>query len=226
MEKITYLVDATGESALQIVGNYWRGEKDKGIILLHMMPATKESWNTFAEHINKKGWHVLAIDLRGHGESTLYKYDHTGENIDYRDFSDKEHQKTINDVVGAINFLKGEGLSSKDIYVGGASIGANLAIEYLSKNQEAPGVFALSPGLNYKGIEIKQSLEDIIKKEKVLLVASKDDTYSEKTVQELSSIVKIPQNIRIFESGGHGTALFEAHPELISEIIEWISTNK
>lgn len=222
MEKINYLVDATGGSAFQIIGNYWKGEEDKAVILLHMMPATKESWNELAERLNKKGWHVLAIDLRGHGESVNFRYDHTGEDISYKDFTDKEHQQSFEDVRGARNFLKREGVSLAHVYVGGASIGANLALQYMHEFNDVPGVFLLSPGLNYKGIETKPLIEAVPHKERVLLVAAEDDTYSAQTVKELAKVADISQNMKIFESGGHGTTLFETHSELLDDIIAWL----
>ena len=45
-----------------------------------MMPATKESWNEFSQKLREKGWHVLAIDFRGHGESTK-------EGLNFENFS-------------------------------------------------------------------------------------------------------------------------------------------
>ena len=49
----------------------WRSVKNpKGyLVLLHMMPATKESWDTFAKKMQREGYASVAIDLRGHGES-------------------------------------------------------------------------------------------------------------------------------------------------------------
>lgn len=40
-----------------------------GIVLLHMMPAVKESYAAFARELRDAGIGVVAIDLRGHGQS-------------------------------------------------------------------------------------------------------------------------------------------------------------
>lgn len=223
MEKISYLVDATGESALQIVGNYWEGTIKKAIILLHMMPATKESWNDFADKINKKGWHVLAIDMRGHGESTLYKYDHAGEDISYKNFSEEEHQATIADVYGARNFLTVKEIPTSNIYIGGASIGANLALQYVSKEESAPGAFLLSPGINYKGINTEKLIKEVGSDKRLYLVAAKDDEYSALSVEKLSKIRKEGTKTALFLDGGHGTSLFNTHKEVVEQLIKWLT---
>jgi alpha-beta hydrolase superfamily lysophospholipase len=67
MEKVNFKT----KDGVTIVGNYFKPRKEHApaFLLLHMMPATKESWNDFASHLQKEGFEVLAIDLRGHGES-------------------------------------------------------------------------------------------------------------------------------------------------------------
>ena len=74
----------TTSGAVTIVGNYYKGSADRGALLVHMMPATKESWGAFARVLEKQGYHVLAIDMRGHGESD-------GGPVGYKNFSDEEH---------------------------------------------------------------------------------------------------------------------------------------
>src|SRR3989344_3233290 len=147
MEKVWF--ETKDAARVRIAGNYWKGTEAKGVILLHMMPATKESWNEFAELLLKNGFQVLAIDLRGHGEST--QTEGGAETIDYKNFSDEEHQASINDVLVAREFLIEKGISPENIFVGGASIGANLVLEYFAENADAIAGFSLSPGLDYRG---------------------------------------------------------------------------
>ena len=129
MEKISY----TAEN-VTIVGNYWKGTNGKAAILLHMMPATKESFTPFAEKLHEKGWSVLAIDLRGHGESTKKIHGELSTPMNYQEFSDEEHQSSMHDVEGARDWLEAQGIATENIVIGGASIGANLAINYMAKD--------------------------------------------------------------------------------------------
>jgi alpha-beta hydrolase superfamily lysophospholipase len=85
----------TTEDKVKIAANFYPCEKESSIavVCLHMMPATKESWDSFAIHLQRCGLCSLAIDERGHGESTIQQIKTQKRVLDYRDFSDTEHQK-------------------------------------------------------------------------------------------------------------------------------------
>ncbi|TSC63142.1 MAG: alpha/beta hydrolase fold protein, partial [Parcubacteria group bacterium Athens0416_74] len=117
------------EDNLDIVGLYYPSPASKGVLLLHMMPATKESWNEFAPKLQSEGYQVLAIDLRGHGESSAGPEG-------FRNFSDLDHQKTIFDLDAGIEFLETKGVKQNNLVLIGASIGANLALQCLTEHQE------------------------------------------------------------------------------------------
>jgi|GEM_PF-420326 len=228
MEKISYHVNETklhnGTSWINIVGNYWSGTNDQAIILLHMMPATKESWNEFAGKLNKEGYSVLAIDLRGHGGSTTEKVDDLKETrtLDYRQFTDEQHQGSIADVEGARQWLIKKGINPENIIVGGGSIGANLALEYLSLHPESPAAFLLSPGLDYRGIKTDILMPLVKGDQRVLLVAAQDDDYSLNTIDQLKVIGDAEKNVETYAKGGHATNLLVSHPELMDDLIKWL----
>ena len=85
VEKITIIT----EDKVEIVGSYLKAQRSKAIaLLLHMLPATKESWSKFAELLADKGVSSLSIDLRVHGESVK-----KGDQIlDYKLFENEDHQ--------------------------------------------------------------------------------------------------------------------------------------
>ena len=222
MEKVSFLVEQTGESALRIVGNYWQGSTSRGVLLLHMMPAGKESWNDFAYALNRVGFYVLAIDLRGHGESRHYEFDHKSLEIDFTKFTDEDHQASIKDVEGAINFLSSKKLQREHITIGGASIGANLALWYTADHLDIRSAFLLSPGLNYKGILADHYMKKTRSSQKIFMSAASDDPYSKKSVEALTPLGLSEKTNRLFESGGHGTKLLEARPELADDILRWL----
>ena len=139
MEKVTLKT----EDGLDIVGLYYLGPSSKGTLLLHMMPATKESWEEFAVKLQAEGYQVLAIDLRGHGESS-------GGPEGFRNFSDVDHQKSMFDIDAGIEFLEKKGAARNNLVLIGASIGANLALWSLTENKEIKMPVLLSPGLDYR----------------------------------------------------------------------------
>lgn len=205
---------------VQIHGDFYKSahpDHPAGL-LLHMMPATKESWKNFAEKLNDNDFHALAIDFRGHGKSVLKN----NNPIDYRHFNDTEHQQKINDIEAAFYFLKHNGIYHNETFLAGASIGANLTLQYMSQYPEIKAGIILSPGLNYRGIEPEQYVKKITGDQSIFLIASEDDQYSAESAKKLYNIATCRKQIKILPSGGHGTDMFIAHPELMDEIINWV----
>ncbi|MEK7599252.1 MAG: alpha/beta hydrolase [Patescibacteria group bacterium] len=200
---------------INIAASHWRGkEGSPAVLLLHMMPATKESWNEFAQKLNQAGFGVLAIDLRGHGQSE-------GGPDGWRSFSDSQHQKSIEDARVGFQFQKDEGHSK--FFLAGASIGANLALQFLAESDETSAAVLLSPGLNYRGIETLEPAVKIRPNQGVFFAAAGDDRVigADSMARKLYDAANCKKDIKIFEKGGHGTDLFAAHPELMPEIIDW-----
>jgi dienelactone hydrolase len=189
-----------------------------------MMPATKESWSDFAQKLTDAGFTVLAIDLRGHGESVPQAIPSETRILNYKNFSDADHQRSIIDVEAAVAFLKSEGASA--IHLGGASIGANLALQYLAEHSDAKSAFLLSPGLDYRGIKTEQFAAEIHTGQVVYYVAAGDDPYSARTVDVLyqKTADGIKKEVKVFKRAGHGTDMLLAHSEFMDEIILWLKT--
>lgn len=208
---------------VQIAANYFPIDKTKyekplgWIIFLHMRPATKESWTEFALEIQNIGYNSLAIDFRGHGESQ-------GGPDGFKNFSDTENQKRIYDVEAAADYLKTNGAELERIILIGASIGANLALKYISEHSEFKTAVLFSPGLDYRGIKAETAIKNLKSGQKIFLISSKDDGVNSVEVENL--IKNIPKDVKkeiqIFGSGGHGTEILKSHPELKELIIKFI----
>src|SRR5690349_13204556 len=110
----------TTSDSVRLTGAYYAADQLRGqALLLHMMPASKESWSAFAFALSARGIASLAVDFRGHGASE-------GGPEGYKGFSDDEHQAKRLDVEAGLAWLKAK--DDVPIVIAGASIGANLAI--------------------------------------------------------------------------------------------------
>lgn len=203
------------KDGVQIFGDYYAGTGSCGIVLLHMMPADRTSWHTLATKLQEAGFHVFAIDLRGHGQSA-------GGPNGYQTFSDAQHQQSLFDVETAVEFLRAKG--AQKIYMAGASIGANLALQYAAEHKEVVAVVLLSPGLDYHGIHADIWMNNLKPDQAVLLIASDDDVYSftsVKALYERSSNLKT-REVKLLTDAGHGTRMFDKNPEMVDEIVNWL----
>lgn len=194
------------------------------VLLLHMMPAVKESWREFQKELQRAGFQSLAIDLRGHGESVLKN----GKRIDYKNFTDAEQQEKIYDVEVAISFLKEQGIELNQIALAGASIGANLALKYQAEHPEIKASILLSSGLDYRGLKTESLAENIAESQSVYLAGATEDSRSSgqscaDMAETLFSLLKSKnKKLKIIEGKEHGTDLLVAYPKLIAEIINWL----
>ncbi|HBK34424.1 MAG: Alpha/beta hydrolase fold protein [Candidatus Uhrbacteria bacterium GW2011_GWE2_40_58] len=199
---------------IEIIGTYFPGTKDRFVIFLHMMPATKESWGAWINKLSLLGYHCLAIDERGHGESTMEG------TLRFQEFTDNEQQQKIFDVEAAFSFLEELGAKEESTIVIGGSIGANLAIQFLQQHPCIKLAIALSPGIDYHGIVTDEPIKHLATGQKVVVIASDEDVGSFKTIQKLKKLN--PEHVEKIElfGTGHATRITDAHPELIDE---WIS---
>lgn len=204
-----------------IAGDHYRGQKESpAVLLVHMLPRTKESWASFAEKLYGTGFGVLSIDLRGHGESD-------GGPEGYKNFSEEETKAGIKDIQAGIRFQKEEGHSP--LFVIGSSIGANFSLQALAGDSDIRGAVLLSPGISYYGIETLPAAKKIAEHQSVMVIAARDDERkygnAADMAQEIFNALSTSQKeLRIFDTGGHGNDLFVAHSELESEIIAWVKS--
>ena len=235
----------TTSDNVRITGHWYPVAEPKGwTLLLHMMPASKESYTALAEELQRRGIASLAIDFRGHGESQ-------GGQAGYMRFSDAEQQAKIQDVRAAVLWIDDHAEQSATLpkeygahppanyirprlVVVGASIGANLALQLFEEEPGLAGVVLLSPGLDYRGVKtdvIARTIRDHESRDRTqqgrlsplfLAAGGVDDRYSTETVHALAEILKGRVNIKSFDNAGHGTTMFEREPTFLTEVADWI----
>jgi len=193
------------------------------VLLLHMMTNNRHSWAPFAYVLNQQHIAALAIDLRGHGDSTKLK---NNKRIDYHDFTDDIHLSSINDVTAALNWLNKKGYQNNEIIILGASFGSTLALETIEEHPDLKGLVLLSPG-NYRGVNINHELL-YIHPEHVLWAAGSDIDDPEAYESAKTIVLKASSERKKFvpyENAGHGIHLFTSDPHLMEDLASWLVTS-
>lgn len=204
-------VDFKTEDGVTISANLFRGGNE-AVLLIHMLNSKKESYNIFAEKLNKTGFTVLALDMRGHGESL----EQNGLKKNWEQFNEQDFRNMILDQKAANEFLIKEGFQLKTIV--GASIGANNALNYASINPGVVNVILLSPGLDYKGVKTEESAK--IVKARTIIVASEEDAYAFGSSKALNEILANSE-FKELRGAGHGTVMFSG-TTLENDLVEWL----
>ena len=217
------------EDKVEIKGNLYTPsnpslKQNRSVLLLHMMTSTKESFSGFAGKLRDLNYFVLAIDLRGHGESINQE----GMILDSNIFEQKDHQKSIKDVKAAVSFLRKKNIPPFAIV--GASIGANLALLYQSSDNQISKTVLLSAGLDYRGIAAEPLVKKFEKHQGVFFIGGeKDMRLGNKTAGEVARILydataTAVKKIEVLNTLAHGTDMFLMDPLLEQRIIDWIES--
>lgn len=62
-------ITVAGHDDLEIVGEEWGERSGPPVLLLHGGGQNRHAWKDTAKHLAQAGYHVMAIDARGHGDS-------------------------------------------------------------------------------------------------------------------------------------------------------------
>lgn len=175
------------------------------VILIHMLQKSRRDWDQLATRMSGEGLGVLALDLRGHGESQGGAQDLAAMALDVR---------------AARRFVASRSdVSASKLGIAGASFGATLAALAAADDPAVAAVALLSPALEYRGLRIDAPLRKYGARP-LLLVASDDDGYAARTVKELQKAGAGRETI-LLNRAGHGTAMLNADPDLGRRLVEW-----
>lgn len=99
---------------LELVGNLWESESNRGIVMSHGFTGDKHEWGSFdkvAKKVNEADFNVLTFDFSGCGES---------------DKTSLTAEKEVEDLKAAIKYLKDEGVGTLGLF--GHSLGGYVSL--------------------------------------------------------------------------------------------------
>ena len=214
------LVAADGR---RLAAVYAPPSKGKGMVVcLHGLGAQKEEWAPLLARLEKEGWGYLAYDARGHGDSSQTR-SAEGYPDEWRRFGPPGRgspwRKMIDDAGAAVAFLAKSDVPRTSVVLAGASLGANVALNYAALSSGIGGAVLLSPGLNYQGIETL-AVAERAGALPVLLVASRADGYAFQSAKALASRL---ENGRLLSDvpPGHGVQMLDE--KTIETVFRWMA---
>jgi len=222
-------IDFKTSDGAKIVGLFYRPERLRMknvpvVLLLHQLGGSKADYYDFVPDILAEGYCALAIDLRGHGESTNIN----GVSRSWRDFNETDFRKMSYDVISAVRWLdERREVNSDRIAIIGASIGANLALNYAVNDRRVRTVILLSPGLDYRGVKTLSSAKNYGTRAIMIAVSSGDEPSGSdsRTLYEIFEPTANPPKLKMYEGDLHGTSILNGGLGLGMIIIAWLGNN-
>jgi len=129
------------------------------VVLLHMYRGDKSDWGPMFGRFFERDIAALAIDMRGHGNSTF------GNNGEDLSLQVNQRDETLfnsmwQDATAAVDWLVAKGHKKERIGLLGASVGCSVAIDTARRDEELRVVGVLSPGAKYLGVDTMKHLDN------------------------------------------------------------------
>ncbi|GBD98196.1 alpha/beta hydrolase family protein [bacterium BMS3Abin07] len=216
----------TTSDGYRIAGVVTRPEKKSngaGVVLLHMYNYDRNIWKPLIPYLSARGITVLAIDMRGHGESRTGPDGRDNlERVLKRDPS--LFKKMHLDAEAAVRYLQNkEGISPDHTGLIGASIGCSVAIQTaVARNVKVDAVVVMTPGKKYLGVPTMKHIE---KWPGIpLLILSSREEAGKGALSIYKKLKHGGAELVLFdEEGIHGTFMFGKVDGVEKLISDWIA---
>ncbi|MEO6212007.1 MAG: alpha/beta fold hydrolase [Vicinamibacterales bacterium] len=193
---------------------YSPGTPGPALMLLHQCNRDRSAWAAFAAKAVARGYHVMAMDYRGFGESEGARFSTL-----------LEQQPIINekwpgDVDAAFAWLAGQaGVDKNRVGAAGASCGVNQAVLLSARHPEVRSLVLLSGGTTPEArTHLQRSASPPI-----LAAASDDDGDAVNTMRWILGWSHDPRNKFLgFKAAGHGTDMFPVEKGLEPQLLDWL----
>ncbi len=218
-ERVSF-VAADGTS---ISASLWvpAGEADLALIFVHQLGSDRREWEPFVQAALRlrPAPVVLALDLRGHGESV-------SEGRAWRDFEAEDWSKLPLDVAAALDFLASRpALRTARIVAVGSSIGGSAA--FLTALRDRPyqdprldAVGWLSPGRAYHGLDVLSPASRYGRRPFAAFVAEGEMP----SVEAASALGRVLPSARVLRYPGsaHGVRMLADAPALLEDVMAFV----
>ena len=213
-----------------IIGTYYPADQPHApaVLLLHSIFRDHTVWTDFATLLQHNGIAALAIDLRGHGESTRKLTSEGPVKINPRDLTSRDYQDMLLDVEVAIDWLQAQPeIDNKHIALIGESVGANVALRYAAINQDLSAVALFSPGLNYHSVRT----DDVIRQLGHIpfhIYVSQSDAFAFESSKRLIEIrielgiTDATNELTVCTGSLHGTEMLKSVRNLPQIVLAWL----
>lgn len=201
------------------------GAGEPAVVLLHMYRSTREAWTPILEPFQAAGIATLAIDMRGHGESTAGP---DGADLAARaQARDPELFRAMwRDAAAAVAWLEKRGHDAGRIGLLGASVGCSVAFDAARRDDRLRVVGVLTPGTNYLGISTLDQLGDWGDRA-TLIVSSIEE--AERGAKPIADALSKTQRAKVTyweleESRVHGTNMFGKVWAIEIRTVNWFAS--
>ena len=208
-------VDLTGADGTNLKATYMSpGQPGPAMLLVHQCNMDRTSWSGIASQLVDAGVHVLALDLRGFGESDGAPMREVG----FPTFM----QQSPGDVDVAFDYLAGQaGVDAERMGAGGASCGAMLTAD-LAARRDVEALMLLSGPPSEAAVANMASSPELA----VFAAAATGDMVTPGVADALKGAVggsgHPHSTAKIYDGPEHGLPMFDKNADLEPALVSWL----
>jgi len=210
-------VEVESADGFVLRATYYAGApQGPAILLLHQCNLDRTAWGPLAGRLSAAGFHVMALDFRGFGDSV------GGEVREFHDQRDELWPTFPADVDAALDaLLRRPGVRKDAIGLVGASCGGSQELLLARRQPRVASLVFLSTSLPWIDETTRtEYLRDA--DPPILAIASEDDRGSADTARALFEGSRNGQSrLVLYKGRDHGVPLFDRDPDLQSTIVDW-----
>jgi len=211
-------IDLTSPDGIALKASYFSaGRPGPGLLLLHACNRDRSSWNDLATAAAARGFHVLAVDYSGYGQSGGTKSDDPQQQ---QWIADREWPADI-DAADAW-LMPQPGVDKTRVGAVGASCGVDQAVQLARRHPEVRTVVLLSGGLTASGRAFIRDSAWL----PIFGAASQGDGGAVETMRWAMGWSRNPANTFVeYRAAGHGTDMFAVEKALQPQVLAWLETH-
>ena len=195
----------------------------KTVVLLHSLGYNSQWWGDLPNELLNRGYAVLTIDLRGHGNSV---YTSKLTKISWKSMKNSAYAKYPDDIIRVLNSIKSENtrrIFFNDWVIVGSDIGASAGVLAADKWTSKPKtIVMISPVVKTKGLYVPVSIAQLDGVD-FLTITGTDDTDSKEASSYLKKFAQEEFAEFTSESKTSGMLMLKNDPGLSKMISEWVS---
>ncbi len=203
----------TTEDGVEIVGTLQPAAHADApaVVLLHQLGSDRSEWAPLLERLHSQpSLTTLAIDMRGHGESTQS----ASGALDWHAFDTDAWARARLDVRAALAFLRSDdsGVRPERFAAVGSSIGSSAVIAAAAEEPALTTLVTLSPGRAYHGFDAITPAIGLGDRA-ILAIVAAEEADSVDTAEAYGRIGHTPAVV--VPGNAHGVALFALDPSTV-----------
>jgi pimeloyl-ACP methyl ester carboxylesterase len=214
------VITVQGQGGVTLGASWYPTSKEAPVlVLLHRLAGNRGDWQPLVQALRKEGpeLSMLALDLRGHGQSGA------SEGRSGGGLQGKDIERMPEDLALALTEVERRlGARPTRLLGVGADLGATVLVLAANQDPRWSALALAAPVAGLRGVDLYRPFS-ALRQRSILLMAAREDPVSREPFQAMSGMVGLNLTTRQYEGTEHNfTSLAVKNATLWPELVTWL----